>query len=1179
MRIYQGNRAEDLLDALLESTARRPPVGLEPELVLVHNLGMARWLTYQIARRRGIACNLAFPFPAAYFWRLFASVLPGVPAESPFDPGVMAWRLYEFLGRLPAGDSYAPLRAFLARSDGRNRMALARRVAEVFASYLVLRPDWLATWRRGELIDGLEPRELQRWQARLWREVLAPAAPQANPQEQALARIRERIGQGGTVAGLPGVLRVFGVPLLPPQYVELLAQLDAVVEVELYVLNPCREYWADIVSEREIARRRLRDDPPDDHLETGHPLLASWGGQARDNLTLLLALSGEDGVVDEQHFVEPAGEHALQRLQRSILELDPGPMHAGGLPPMDVSLQVHSCHSLTRELEVLHDQLLALFAARPDLAPSEVVVMLPDIDTAAPLVEAVFGSIPEGRRACRIPFEVSGRRHPEATPLLRAFAGLLALPRSRFDAASIAGLLRVPALARRFGLQEQDQDRIDRWLRGTGVRWGLDAAHKRSLGLPPEERHTWAEGLSRLLLGYALPGRGRGLAGGVLPYDEIEGSAALTAGRLARALSELAWARSELAAPRNVARWGEFLGRLLERMFEPDEAEQPELRRIQGAIGAVCSQAEAAGAGEPVPADVLALGLAEEISARAPGAVPRGGVTFCGLGTLRGLPWRVVCLLGMDDGAFPHTPSPGELDLMPGRPRLGDRSRRGDDRGSFLDALLCAREVFYLSYSGRSVRDNAAAPPSILVSELLDFLAAARPAAPGPAPAARVQEHRLQPFSHRYFERGGPLFTYASEYQEAAAREAAGGRARGGGGLFGSDSGPVDGEHDGTAAGPGAAADAGADAGTGAGAGAVTLPPPGPEWTTVEAGDLAGFFNNPARYVLQRRLGIELGEADVELPAAEPFTLERPGAWDLGSKLLQALQAGATTEAAARIGAAHPDLPHGPAVPALVQRELGAALAFQQALARAQPRLALPPQGFELPLGDSILRGTLQGLTPEGLFGWSFRDASYWIKVSAWIHHLVLCTLSPSPCAARAITSPLPGPGERGGGEGPERSRTSPLPGPGERGGGEGPERSPAAGPVTRWLCRDGELVLQPVPGAARLLDDLLAVYRDGLCRPPRFLPKTACALREESRSQAAKRWHDPYNQRGELLDPWYQLAFGGRDQAIPAELERLAEVVVQPMLNALAPPAAGVGAAAATAGMESPGTPPKGRT
>jgi exodeoxyribonuclease V gamma subunit len=924
---------------------------LEPEVVVVPSSGVARWLKYRLADRHGVCANVAFPYPAQFIWRLFARLLPEVPETSPFDARVMAWRLYGLLGRLPGSAVFARLHAYLARSDARGRLELAQRIAALFDQYLVYRPDWLQRWAAGQtVLPG--PDDDETWQAALWRKLLRATGTRhgAHPKEAFFAKLAET----GAAPALPRRVSLFAIPVLPPLYLEIFARLARHVDVDLYVLNACAEFWADIVAGRELARLALKGEVAAAYRDVGQPLLASWGRQARDNLALLSALGGEDNTDDLPDFRPPPGDTLLRRLQRAIVEL--ADLEGAGLAVAadDRSLQVHACHSLTRQLEVLHDQLLDLFQTRPGLRPGDVVVMTPDLDAAAPLIDAVFGAAPRQRF---IPYAITGRTRPDASPLVRAFDALLTLPAARFEAAALFDLLQAPPLARRFGLEEEDLERIRTWLQDADVRWGRDADHRAALGLPREARHTWAEGLARMLLGYALPGEGLRLHAGLLPLDDLEGSQALPLGRLARFIGQAAALAAELPRPRPMTEWAATLMGVVGRFFAPEEHEQPETDRLRAAIASLAADAGAAGLDEAVPLAVVRAALQEALAANAPGAAPAGGVTFCGIGPLRGLPYRVVCLIGMDDGAFPRNPAPLEFDLMARRPRLGDRARRDDDRGSFLDALMAAGEVFYLSYTGRSQRDNAPLTPSVLVTELLDYLGRCVAGGRAAVQARLVTEHPLQPFSRRYFT--GELFSYADEYLAAARAAAA----------------------------PGAA--------TAAPLITVPLPPAGAEWRRVSLDQLIRFLRHPVRFLLRERLRIELAQAEEELPGTEPFLLERTAAWRLADRLLRLRLAGVPEEEIRRAALAGGELPHGVVGQLSLETELGEVTRFAALLARLRPVTVHEPLAFELTLGEFTLCGTLAGLHAGGLFGHRLARRGPGDLSGAWLNHLVLNHLAP----------------------------------------------------------------------------------------------------------------------------------------------------------------------------------------
>jgi exodeoxyribonuclease V gamma subunit len=135
------------------------------------------------------------------------------------------------------------------------------------------------------------------------------------------------------------------------------------------------------------------------------------------------------------------------------------------------------------------------------------------------------------------------------------------------------------------------------------------------------------------------------------------------------------------------------------------------------------------------------------------------GVTFCAMLPMRSIPFKVVCLVGMNMDAFPRESKILGFDLMAKNPRIGDRSRRNDDKYLFLEALISARNKLYISYVGQSIRDNTRISPSVLVSELIDYIKEGF----GLSEDEIVTFHRLQAFSSEYFNTDSKLFSYSNE--------------------------------------------------------------------------------------------------------------------------------------------------------------------------------------------------------------------------------------------------------------------------------------------------------------------------------------------------------------------------------------------------------------------------------
>ncbi|TWI67633.1 DNA helicase/exodeoxyribonuclease V gamma subunit [Pseudoduganella lurida] len=871
--ILHGNQLEQLRGAVFQWLQAHPLAPLETDILLVQSNGVAEWLKIALAEEAGVCAATRVALPARFLWEAYRNMLgrDRVPRISAFDKGPLTWRLMRLLPALLEQDAFEPLRHFLKGGCPERRLQLAERLSDLFDQYQVYRADWLADWAAGR--DRMCcPRgvhyplpEGQRWQAALWRAVIA-SVPQ---EERALGRasvhtefIAAVAGGADPVVPLPRRVVLFGVSALPYQTLQALAALARFTQVIVAVPNPCRFYWGDIIDGRDLLRAARRRQPQRKGIDLAqvplealhahsHPLLASWGRQGRDYIRMLDEFdeaAGEEGEhLRVDLFSDDEGGTLLQQLQGAVRDMLPLSEHAFPVPEADDrSIVFHIAHSVQREVEVLHDQLLARFAQDPALRPRDIVVMVPDIDVFTAAIHAVFGQYRRGDPRM-IPFEIGDVNDRSVNPLLVALEWLLRLPQQRCRQSEVRDLLDVPAVATRFGLVEDDLAILGRWIEGAGVRWGLDREHRAGLGLAPAgEQNAWIFGIRRMLLGYASGDGGTSGAsfGDIEPYAEVGGLDAALAGSLAQLVEALLAWRERLAQPRTPFEWGEQARALLATFFDArEENDRLTLNQLNDTLNAWLETCDGAGFDEAVPLSVLReawLGALDEPSLEH--QFVSGGVTFCTLMPMRAVPFRMVCLLGVNDGDFPRRASRADFDLLalPGMARPGDRSRRDDDRYLMLEAVLAARDVLYVSWCGRNARDNSEQPPSVLVAQLLDYLKAGWHL----DLHERTTEHALQPFSRRYFEQGG-LLTYAGEWRSAHAQ--------------------MDGA-----------------------AGALALPPyEVDERFRLKLAGLAAFLRQPVKYFFQQRLNVRFAPSALVGEDEEPFSLDALERYFLEDELLK----------------------------------------------------------------------------------------------------------------------------------------------------------------------------------------------------------------------------------------------------------------------------------------------------
>jgi len=942
LRVVRSNRMERLVEALAATVAEPLPDPLAPEVVVVQNRGMARWLSQRLADRFGVWMNARFPFPNAAVDEWFEAVLGPADPARPWDPDVLVWRILEVLPRLLENPEFEPVRRFLQADDRPvRRYRFASQIADLFDRYTVYRPDWVLHWEA----EGGGPPGLE-WQADLWRALAG--RPGGDHRARRCVWFLEALS-AGHVEGLPHRVQVFGLSALPPFYLDVLSALARRVPVTVFLLDPCREWWADLVSPGEAARRARAMPGTREFYAVGNRLLASLGRAGREFLDLLW----ERGPHENDWFEEPDPTTALGRIQSDLLGLiDRGPGQRLSWPE-DGSIRVASCHGPLREAEALRDHLLALFEQWPDLMPEDVVVMTPDLDTYGPLISAVFrgaGGEPS------IPHSLADRAGPAQGGAAAGFLRLLDVARGRLRAPEVLDLLEWPALCLRFGWDSEAVERVRSWVAEAGIRWGRDAAHRHALGLGAYGEHSWRFGLDRLLLGRAMAPT-EALWQGVHPFPDVEGGGDAGALEgLVRFVRDLFRLAEDLPRPRPPAAWGEDLSMWLDRFFRVEGAEEREvgeLRRALARLGDV-------GDGPEVAFEVVAEHLASAVGrVRYEGGFLSGGVTVCAMLPMRSVPFRVVCLVGLNDGAFPRTDRPTGFDGIARQPRRGDRSLRDEDRYLFLEILLSARDHLYLSYVGQNPRDNAEVPPCVLVSELLDALDRTFDSDPPPSGRVRVR-HRLHPFSPAYFRGGGALWSYSAA-DAATARRLASSEGRGGRGRWV----------------------------------VHPLPEPPEELRTLSLGDLERFFRNPSAYFLRARLGVRFDGPAAGLDDTEPLEPQALSRYGVAQEILDRLAAGEEPGDALARARAQGRLPPGTAGPVAFHDAEALARGVWEA---ARDRMAETPVVVEprdLDLGSFRLRLALAGVRPSGLV--LFRPASPKGKdrVRAWIRHLALCVLAP----------------------------------------------------------------------------------------------------------------------------------------------------------------------------------------
>ena len=1127
-----GNSYRNLADRWQQDVARyikESDSVFTPSTTLVQNNEMGQWLSQYFAgaSQEGVASGMDFMFPANFMWRLYRRLHPGLPDPLPSTKAVLQWKLFNILSDARTRTQFAEASDYLdgGEADETEKekelrtWQLAVQIAGVFDQYQLYRPQLIRDWQNKRNGPGPE------WQARLWREC---TAGDTHPNRVELQdEVMDLLAGAPDQLSLPSELFVFGISVMPPVFIQTLVRMGQTIDVHFY------GYHASAAFEHFSP-----EDTPENMSARLHPMEYSLGQQALTHVQLLRqfarAEGGQIGLQSVNGDVQ--GERSiLGGLQTQIGEASTQWEEPGSNEDISEydfpSVTLQSCHSPMREVEVLYDHLLKLFNdPEGSVHPGDVMVLAPDLSRYAPYINAVFGGSrlhdPEsgdeaegtGEALPPIPYQMTQQALRQRYPEVEAFLQLLQLPQGRLKVSDVMGLLEIPAVYEAFGFREHDLPQLHHWIREVAVRWGVDADHRQKLGFLPADVHTWKAALDRLMTGYAVPmEEQKVLVGGrIAPYSGVEGSGhTRLLGNLDHFITSLIDWYHRGSLQRTVPEWCHELTALTGRFLAENSDNFWPIQQIRQQVNALEEQSREwgddkrqAGCSIDVIESHFSDALDESFNF---GGYLTGRVTIGSLATVRSMPFKVICLLGMDEDQFPRRDVRVGFDVMARQPEQGDRDYRLEDRNLFLELLMAAGQKLYISYLGRSVRDEKERPPSVVVNELRDYLEET-------VPEGRLANWHIPQKLHAhdpdYFNKERPeYFTFNRHYYNLLTRLA--------------DKQKGDGQ-------PGDEQDTWAD-GLASG--------PDERLYDVSVDQFVRFFRNAARYFLENRLGVYLREEDFTFEDREPFTINPLDRFLMNSELLNEMiekqeMTGERLKQKEQWMSAVGVLPYGSPGHNDFMENIKYVRQFRDYVNECIDPQAAEPLEVDLRVEGMRISGTLTSLTRNGYLYARMAKEKSRDHLLGWVWHLLYQY-------ALKQNGLQPGPTHLF------------LKNANDNGGN-----------VVTWK------MLEPVSREeiGECMSYMIRLYREGIRRPLKLMPETLMtyseaigkeqaggeAAHEKAKGQAKKKWEASYGSFGqnENIDPYWKYFFGDRDmdeicdQAFRQRAEDLGDMIYGRYLN-----------------------------
>jgi len=677
LHLYRSNSVLTFLPKvteIIDEISRKNP--FEEKFVIVQNGALGRWLSLKTAEETGILANINCVSPDE-FLRTFAEKHFKIDTRnSVFTKKNLEWAVFSLLkSDFLEKPELKPVRNYI-KNDESLCFGLCRRIAALFEHYRVCRPHIFENWKSGVLSSD-NPDEI--WQ----KEIFTALSGRYGSEPDFAKLFIEKCENASPGGNFPTSLILFGISRMSKYHLNIFRHLSRLCPVHVFAVLPSREYVAKPGKETFFRRFCATDIEINDFFAENPPL-------------------EESGI-----FVEPPAGTLLASIQRDILNDEEMPENS----EFDDSVRISACCGRMRELEVLKDSILQLFNEDETLTPGDIAVFCPDIKSSLPYINAVFGNTPQSDRTF-IPFSVSDGKKALENGISETFLKIIGLNRGNFTKSEILSIFKQPFVCEKFGINRENFDEIEKIIGESAIKRGLSG------------QNSWDFGLKRILMSAFLPfsENGNGFEN-ILPLEN------LTAEKLAETEGFITFIKGlfnfseELKTEKNAGGFKKILDGALDFFFVKNAESLAEIRSIKNTIA---NFAESAGKySEKISSDAVAAYLEDELASTVSGRPVVGAkVNFSSLRHFSSIPFKVICLTGMDAESFPGKDSEYAFDLTHSVKATADEprimSRREEDFHIFLETIAAAGRKLIISYDSRDQRKNskkhrqAAVPVQIL---------------------------------------------------------------------------------------------------------------------------------------------------------------------------------------------------------------------------------------------------------------------------------------------------------------------------------------------------------------------------------------------------------------------------------------------------------------------------------
>ena len=747
LTLYLSDSHEKLINKLLQVLKDSPQDPFIEQKIIIQRQGISSFLKNELVKKKGIICNLDLPFLNTFVHNTLEECLEEPPDFDFFQPSRMCWEIYSILKDIQ--EDYEDIKQYIQGGQKTLKLfQLSEKVADVFDDYQIYRPNLLLKWKNCE-------EESDSWQAVVWRRL-------TEDRISIKKGFKNFIFQNLECSWERNYICVYGIPTMAPIYLSFFKKLSQYIDVYFFHISPFKEVSIPTLPNQDNKYQQpfLKNDIENNlNISFSNSLLEKLGSTNFEFTTLLFNISDST----KTYFSSRMLNNTLKEVQQSILSNNNTIDYTE-----DQSIQIHSTHSPHREVETLYNYILDIINKSSDITPGDISVIIPQIDEYIHHIEAIFERFRNTKKF--LPYNIADQPPAGFDRLKNTLLKILNIDQSRFKASYIIDILENKVVRNKFEIEKDNLNLIKKWLEEAGIRWGLDSEYHSKYGEVDFEENSWQFGLKRMLLGYAFRNEDEDrFFKDILPYDEIEGEYAIILGNLVAFIEELKKTYYLIQEEHSLKKWQNIIIQVLNNFFSGNSEIQSYIIQLRHKIQSCFENLKHKKKYKlPIIKNFLKNNLIAENQGH---GYFRGKVTIGSPQHMFGIPSKVTCILGLNEGEYPREDRTISFNKLGDTDWLADRSKQKEDQNMFLQSLMTTHKNLFLSYQGFDNRTNEEFPPSLIISDLIDFIMA-----PGQnhnqldkKDNPFIIKHPLNSFNYKYFiEEENQLYSYFQNDYEAA---------------------------------------------------------------------------------------------------------------------------------------------------------------------------------------------------------------------------------------------------------------------------------------------------------------------------------------------------------------------------------------------------------------------------